>query len=117
MSQFKSGFLPQPMTDAIFAVFAEETGFIGSAILIFLFLIFLWRGFRIGKLCQNKFFQLTAWGITAWICLQSFINIAAMIGVLPLTGIPLPFISYGGSALVAGLAGVGILLNISRQIR
>ncbi len=133
MSQFKFGFLPQPMADSIFAVFAEETGFIGSCILIFLFLIFLWRGLRIGKLCQlkedkssfrpfaatreDKFSQLTAWGITAWICLQSFINIAAMIEVLPLTGIPLPFISYGGSALVAELVGVGILLNISRQGR
>jgi len=58
---------------------------------------------------------LTAWGVTAWICLQSFINIGAMIEVLPLTGIPLPFISYGGSALVAELVGVGILLNILRQ--
>jgi cell division protein FtsW len=103
------------MTDSIFAIFAQETGFIGSAFLIFLFLVFFWRGFRIGKLSQDKFFQLTAWGITIWICLQSFINIGAMIKVLPLTGIPLPFISYGGSALVVELAGVGILLNISRQ--
>jgi len=115
MSQMKFGLLPQPMTDSIFAIFAEETGFIGSTLLIFLFLIFLWRGFRIGKLSQNKFSQLTAWGITIWICLQSFINIATMIGVLPLTGIPLPFISYGGSAMVASLVGVGILLNISKQ--
>jgi cell division protein FtsW len=115
MSQMKFGFLPQSMTDSIFAIFAQETGFIGSAFLIFLFLVFFWRGFRIGKLSQDKFFQLTAWGITIWICLQSFINIGAMIKVLPLTGIPLPFISYGGSALVVELAGVGILLNISRQ--
>ena len=114
MSQFKFGFLPQSISDSIFAVFAEETGFIGSSILIFLFLIFLWRGFRIGKLSQDKFSQLAAWGITSWISLQSFINIGAMTGILPLTGIPLPFISYGGSALVAELVGVGILLNISK---
>jgi cell division protein FtsW len=115
MSQFKFGFLPQTISDSIFAVFAEETGFIGSCALILLFLIFLWRGLRIGKLCQDNFSQLTAWGITIWICLQGFINIAAMIGILPLTGIPLPFISYGGSALVVQLAAIGVLLNISRQ--
>ncbi|MDI6602853.1 MAG: putative lipid II flippase FtsW [Patescibacteria group bacterium] len=115
MSQMKFGFLPQSIADSIFAIFAEETGFIGSTLLIFLFLVFFWRGFRIGKLSQDKFSQLTAWGITIWICLQSFINIAAMIKVLPLTGIPLSFISYGGSSLVAELGGVGILLNISRQ--
>ncbi len=115
MSQLKFGFLPQSISDSIFAIWAEETGFIGSTILIFLFLIFLWRGFRIGKLCQDNFSQLAAWGITSWICLQSFINVGSMIGILPLTGIPLPFISYGGSALVAELIGVGILLNISRQ--
>ena len=115
MSQMKFGFLPQSIADSIFAIFAEETGFIGSTLLIFLFLVFFWRGFRIGKLSQDKFSQLTAWGVTAWICLQSFINIGAMIEVLPLTGIPLPFISYGGSTLVAELVGVGILLNILRQ--
>ncbi len=114
MSQMKFGFLPQSISDSIFAIFAEETGFIGSCLLIFLFLIFLWRGFRIGRLSQDKFSQLTAWGITAWICFQSFINIAAITGVLPLTGVPLPFISYGGSALVTELVGIGILLNISR---
>ena len=115
MSQFKSGFLPQTIADSIFAVYAEETGFIGSSFLILLFLIFLWRGFRIGRLSKDKFSQLTAWGITTWICLQAFVNIAAMIGILPLTGIPLSFISYGGSALVAQLAGIGVLLNISKQ--
>lgn len=115
MSQFKFGFLPQSITDAIFAVFAEETGFLGSLILIFLFLIFCWRGWKIGKQSPDKFSQLTAWGITFWICLQAYINIGAMIGILPLTGIPLPFISYGGSALVVELIGIGILLNISRH--
>lgn len=115
MSQMKFGFLPQSITDSIFAIFAEETGFLGSLFLISIFLVFCWRGIKIGKLCQDKFSQLTAWGITFWIFLQSFTNIGAMIGVLPLTGIPLPFISYGGSALVAEMIGVGILLNTSKQ--
>jgi len=116
MSQQRLGFLPQSISDSIFAILAEETGFIGCLILIFLFLIFLWRGFEIAKVSQNKFSQLAALGITSWITLQALTNIGSMIGILPLTGIPLPFISYGGSALVSELAGVGILLNISKQI-
>jgi cell division protein FtsW len=115
MSQQRfSTFLPQSMSDSIFAIFAEETGFAGAAILILIFLLLLWRGFRIAKMKEDKFSQLTALGITIWLCLQGFINIGAMIGILPLTGIPLPFISYGGSALVAELTGAGILLNISK---
>ena len=111
----KFGFLPGAISDSVFALFAEETGFVGGVILIFLFLIFLWQGFRISRLSQDKFFQFTALGITAWIVIQGFINISSMIGLLPLTGIPLPFISYGGSALIVTLVGVGILLNISKQ--
>ncbi|XOB41768.1 MAG: putative lipid II flippase FtsW [Candidatus Nealsonbacteria bacterium] len=114
MSLQKFGFLPQSMSDTIFAIFAEETGFIGCLILIFLFLIFFWRGFKIGKSTQDKFSQLTALGISSWIVLQGFINIGAMIGILPLTGVPLPFISYGGSHLIVELIGIGILLNISK---
>ena len=109
------GFLPQPMADSIFACFAEQWGFIGSLLLIVLFLVFAWRGFDISKKTQDKFYQLTAVGITCWISLQAFVNIGSMVGILPLTGIPLPFISYGGSALVAELVGVGILLNISKR--
>lgn len=115
MSAQKFGFLPQPMSDSIFAIFAEETGLIGGLILIFLFLIFAWRGFKISKNTGDKFLQLTCLGITSWIVIQAFVNIGSMIGILPLTGIPLPFISYGGSALVAELIGVGILLNISKS--
>jgi len=114
MFRQKLWLLPQSLSDSIFAIFAEEGGFIGSSILIFLFLIFLWRGFKIAKLREDKFSQLTALGLTVWICLQGFTNIGSMVGILPLTGIPLPFISYGGSALVAELIGVGILLNISK---
>ncbi|MCP6719378.1 MAG: putative lipid II flippase FtsW [Patescibacteria group bacterium] len=114
MSQQKLGLLPHPISDSIFAILAEETGFLGSTVLILLFLLFLWRGYKIGKESTNTFSRLTALGITSWILIQAFINIGAMIGILPLTGIPLPFISHGGSALVAELAAVGVLINISK---
>jgi len=115
MSIQKYGFLPQPLADSIFAVFSEEWGFIGSFVLLVLFLIFAWRGFVIAKRSQNKFYRLAALSITCWLTLQAFVNMGSMIGILPLTGIPLPFISYGGSALIAELIGVGILLNISKN--
>ena len=115
MSLQKFGFLPQPMGDSIFAFFAEETGFIGGLILILLFLIFTWRGLKIAKEMTNSFNQLACLGITSWITIQALVNIGAIVGILPLTGIPLPFISYGGSAMVAELVGVGILLNISKK--
>lgn len=111
----KFGFLPQPFSDSVFAVFSEETGFCGGLVLVLLFLIFLLRGFRIAKEAKDRFSQLLVIGITSWIVFQAFVNIGAMIGLLPLTGIPLPFISYGGSALVMILAGSGILLNISKH--
>jgi len=115
MSLQKFGLLPHPMSDAIFAILSEETGFVGATILVCLFLIFFWRGFKISKEANNKFSQLAALGITCWITLQAFFNISSMLGLLPLTGIPLPFISYGGSHLVAELIAVGVLLNISRS--
>jgi len=116
MSRQKFGFLPEPIGDAVFAVFSEETGFLGALILISLFLIFAWRGFKIIKAASDKFSGLLALGIIFWISSQAFINIGSMIGILPLTGIPLPFISYGGSHIVAELIGLGILLNISKNI-
>jgi cell division protein FtsW len=109
------GFLPHAMSDSIFAIFSEETGFLGSVFLLLLFLAFLWRGFRIIKSAKDGFSRLLALGITCWIILQAFINIGSMAAILPLSGIPLPFISYGGSALVTELIGVGLLLNISKQ--
>jgi len=117
MSCQRLGLLPQSISDSIFSIIAEETGFIGSLILIFLFLTFLWRGFKIGKRTDDKFSQLAAVGISSWIVIQAFINISSMIGILPLTGIPLPFISYGGSSMIAELVGAGILLNISKERR
>jgi len=115
MSSQKFGFIPQTMADSIFAIFAEEFGFIGSFILVVLFLYVTWRGFRIAKQAKDKFSQLLALGISSWICIQAFINIAAMLRIIPLTGIPLPFISYGGSHIIMELIGVGLLLNISKK--
>lgn len=115
MSRQQFGFLPQSMSDSVFAIIAEETGFIGSCILILLFLTFLGRAFNMIKKTSDKFSQLAAAGISSWIILQVFVNIGAMIAILPLTGIPLPFIGYGGSHMVVELIGVGILLNISKN--
>ncbi|MBI2643979.1 MAG: putative lipid II flippase FtsW [Candidatus Wildermuthbacteria bacterium] len=111
----KFGTLPEPISDSIFAIFAEETGFAGAFLLIALFLAFCWRGFVVARRAPDQFSGLVATGIVWWITLQAFINIGAMIRLLPMTGIPLPFISYGGSALVTELIALGILLNISKQ--
>lgn len=112
----KYHYLPEPMGDSIFAVYAEELGLIGAYILIGAFLFFAARGFFIAKRAPDQFGKLLATGITVSITLQAFINMAAISGFLPLTGIPLPFISYGGTSLAMTLMSVGVLLNISRYI-
>lgn len=109
------GYLPEPMGDSIFAVIAEELGFIGVAGAIALFGFLGWQGFTIARGAPDLFGSLIAAGITAWILIQAFINIAAISGVLPLTGIPLPFVSYGGTSLVVLLTACGIVYNIQRQ--
>ena len=114
MSRQKFGFLPESTSDTIFAILTEEVGFVGGLLVIVLFLIFLWRGIKIGREGSDLFSRLLALGLSSWICLQAFIHIGSVLSVLPLTGIPLPFISYGGSHLIAELVGVGILLNISK---
>jgi len=115
MSNQKFGFIPEIMSDSIFAIYSEEAGFLGSLILILAFSVFLFRSFQIAKKSQNTFSKLFAMGFSSWICVQAFINIGAMVGIIPLTGIPLPFLSYGGSHLAIELMGVGILLNISKH--
>jgi cell division protein FtsW len=115
LSQQKFGILPQSFSDTIFAIFAEETGFLGCSFLIFLYLMFLWRSFKIGKEKKENFEKLLAFGISFWICFQAFINIGAMIKILPLSGIPLPFLSYGGSHLISEMIAAGILLKISKS--
>jgi len=110
----KYNYLPEPMGDSIFAIAAEEIGFIGVLILLFLFFMLAFKGLRIAKKIPDDFGKLLAVGITSWLVIQAFINIAAITGLIPLTGIPLPFVSYGGSALIIALAGAGILVNISK---
>ena len=115
-SQQKFGFLPNSMSDSIFAIIGEEMGFIGCIIIVLLFLLLLWRGFKIAQKCSDKFLYLLASGIAVWLTLQAFFNIGAVTGLIPLTGIPLPFISYGGSHIIIEMIGIGILLNISKKI-
>lgn len=114
-SREKFNYLPEPAGDSIFAIIGEELGIIGALAIVVLFIVLALRGFKIGRQAYDDFGRLTAVGITSWIIFQAFINIAAITGIIPLTGIPLPFISYGGTSLVFLLAGVGILLNISKN--
>ena len=114
-SRQKYEYLPAVTTDSIFAVIAEETGFVGAFLVILTFLVLIWRGFKIAKEAPDAFGRLLAIGIISWLGLQALVNLAAMVALVPLTGIPLPFISYGGSSLVLALTGAGILLNISKQ--
>lgn len=113
-SRQKYLFLPESSTDSIFAVIAEETGLIGAGVIVFLFAYFMYKGLKIARNAPDRFSQVLATGITAWIAGQAFLNIASMVALVPLTGVPLPFISYGGSSLVMVLTGCGILLNISK---
>ena len=114
-SRQKFNYLPEPVGDSIFAVIGEELGLIGGVILVILFVVLAFRGIKIAKNAPDLFGKLGATGITIWIVLQAFINIGANIALVPLTGIPLPFISYGGTSLIFLMSAVGILLNISKQ--
>lgn len=111
----KFNFLPEPIGDSIFAVAGEEFGFIGTSIIILLFLFFTFRGLKIAGGAPDTFGRLVSVGIVIMIASQAFVNIGAMVGVLPLSGITLPFISHGGTALFMTLAEVGIVLNISKN--
>lgn len=113
-SRQKYRYLPEPVTDSIFAIIGEELGFIGTLGIILLFLLFAYRAFKIALHAPDSFSKILASTITAWISFQAFVNIAAMVSLIPMTGIPLPFISYGGSSLVILLTAVGVLLNISK---
>jgi cell division protein FtsW len=111
----KYAYLPENTTDSIFAIIAEELGFIGAVFIILVFVVIIWRGFYIAMNSKDPFGKLLAGGITTFLAMQIIVNLAAQTALLPLTGIPLPFISYGGSALIINLTAVGILLNIARQ--
>ncbi len=108
-------YLPEPQTDFIYAVIAEEWGLIGSVIIVALFAFFCYRGLRCAVNTKDNFARLLAVGITAMVGVQAFFNISVVLGMLPTKGIPLPFISYGGSSLFITLASVGVLLNITQQ--
>lgn len=116
-SRQKFAYLPEVTGDSIFAVIAEELGFFFSVFFILLFIVLAVRGLKIARNAPDDFGKFIAVGVIAWIIFQAFINIAAMLSLMPLTGIPLPFVSYGGSALLVSLTAVGILVNISRQGR
>lgn len=111
----KFGFVPAPQTDSIFALLGEETGLIGTWAVLALYLALVYRGFRIASKSTDPFGQVLAAGLTFWLIFQAFVNIAVVTATVPFTGVPLPFISFGGSALVSALAAVGVLLNISRN--
>ncbi|AIM07863.1 cell cycle protein FtsW [Bacillus anthracis] len=114
----KYGYLPEPQTDFIMAIISEELGFIGVAIiLICLLLIIIIRSFRVAQKCKDPFGSLIAIGIASLIGIQTFVNVGGMSGLIPLTGVPLPFISYGGSSLLANLIAMGILLNIASNVK
>jgi len=109
----KLGFLPEAHTDMIFAIIGEELGLVGAAGVIAAYAVFAYAGLRIALRCRDPFGKRLAAGLTVLVCGQAAINLAAVMGLAPLTGIPLPFVSYGGSSLVVALASVGILLNIA----
>ncbi|PIR79835.1 MAG: putative lipid II flippase FtsW [Candidatus Levybacteria bacterium CG10_big_fil_rev_8_21_14_0_10_35_13] len=111
----KYAYLPENATDSIFAIIAEEIGFVGSVFIISVFILLIWRGFVISQNARDLFGKLLAGGISTFIAAQVLINLSAQTALVPLTGIPLPFISYGGTALVINLSSIGILLNIKKQ--
>lgn len=113
-SQQKFGFLPVSHTDSIFAVIGEELGVIGATLVILLFIAFVIRGFQIARNAVDPFGSLLAIGFTLWVAIQALLNIAVMTALIPSSGLPLPFISYGGSALLVLMVGVGMMLSVSR---
>ena len=116
-SRAKWGFLPYAHTDFIFAIIGEELGLVGALAVVGLFVALCLLGARAAQLAPDRFGMLLAVGVTAWFGVQAFINIGAVIGILPITGVPLPFVSYGGSSLVFSMAAAGLLLNVARQAR
>ncbi|MBI1919314.1 putative lipid II flippase FtsW [Candidatus Microgenomates bacterium] len=113
-SKQKFEYLPEAMTDSIFAIIGEEIGFIGTLFLLLLFILLFARCFKVAREARDNFGRLLAGGIVSFLAIQTVINIGAQVALLPLTGVPLPFISYGGSSLIISLSAIGIILNISK---
>jgi cell division protein FtsW len=113
--QAQWGYLPNAHTDFIFSVIGEELGIVGALFVLVLLGAFLWLGFRAATGSVDRFGALLALGLVAWVAAETLINVGAVVGVLPVTGIPLPFISFGGSSLVITMAAAGVLINVARQ--
>ncbi|OGE26170.1 cell division protein FtsW [Candidatus Daviesbacteria bacterium RIFCSPHIGHO2_02_FULL_39_12] len=114
-SRQKFEYIPEVSTDSIFGIIGEELGFLGASLLLIIFIFVVLRGFKIAANCPDPFGRILSLGLICWLGIQIVVNLSSMTSLLPLTGVPLPFISYGGSALVVNLTAVGILLNISKQ--
>ncbi|HVB37591.1 MAG TPA: FtsW/RodA/SpoVE family cell cycle protein, partial [Vicinamibacterales bacterium] len=108
-------YLPEPHTDFIYAVVGEELGLVGATAVLLCFCVIAWRGLRVALRAPDAFGSLLALGLTTMMAVQAFVNISVVIGLMPTKGIPLPFVSAGGSSLVINLVGMGILLNVSQQ--
>ena len=113
----KIHYIPEAHTDMILAIVGEELGLVGTAGVILAYALFAWAGLRVALACRDPFGKHLAAGLVALVCGQAAINLMAVLGLAPLTGIPLPFVSYGGSNLVVQLASVGILLNVAANGR
>ena len=111
----KFGALPLAHTDGVFAIVGEELGLFGALMLVALLAFLTWRGFRVASRARDSYGFLLALGVTVWIAYQALINLAVITSVIPFTGMPLPFLSYGGSSMLITVIGVGILLNVSRD--
>ena len=115
--QTNGRFVPEQQTDFIFTVAGEQLGFIGSGAILILYLILLMRGFSIARRTNDPFGRLVCTGVIAWFAFQIFENIGMTMGLMPMTGVPLPFISYGGSSMFATLIGIGLLQNVHARLR
>ncbi len=114
-SRQKFAYLPEATTDSIFVIIAEEFGFLGSSVVVFSFLAFIMLAFKVARNSSDPFDKLVAGGISLLFFLQVFVNLSSMTGLVPLTGVPLPFISYGGSSLVSSFIALGLLINIAKR--
>lgn len=114
-SQTKSGFVPEQHTDFVFTVAGEELGLVGAGVLIALFAVLLWRALMIATRAEDMFGRLAAGGIACWLGFQTFQNIGMCLGIMPVTGVPLPLVSYGGSSMFASMIALGVLLNVQRR--
>ncbi len=117
LSRQKYQYLPEVTGDSIFAIVGEELGFLACFLILALFIFIMIRGFKIANQAPDMFGRLLSIGIISWFLFQAFFNIASMVGLMPMTGVPLPFISQGGTAMLVGMGAIGLLINISRQTR